>query len=44
MISPTERAIAEVDGAIGWMIFNNLPRHNALSLDMWEATKRILDD
>jgi enoyl-CoA hydratase len=42
MISPTERVIAEIDGAIGWMIFNNLPRHNALSLDMWEAIPTIL--
>jgi enoyl-CoA hydratase len=42
MISPTERVIAEIDGAIGWMIFNNLPRHNALSLDMWEAIPTVL--
>ena len=26
MISPTERMIAEKDGAIGWMIFNNPER------------------
>ena len=26
------------------MIFNNPERHNAVSLDMWEATSRILDD
>ena len=23
MISPTERMIAEIDGPIGWMVFNN---------------------
>jgi enoyl-CoA hydratase len=43
MISPTQRMIAEVDGAIGWMIFNNPERRNALSLDMWEAIPVILD-
>ena len=26
------------------MIFNNPERHNAVSLDMWAATSRILDD
>jgi len=43
MISPTERMIAEKDGAIGWMIFNNPERRNALSLDMWQAMPVILD-
>src|SRR5258708_8745608 len=43
MISPTERMIAETDGAIGWMMFNNPARRNALSLDMWQAMPVILD-
>lgn len=38
-----EKMIAEKDGAIGWMVFNNPERHNALSLDMWQAVPRILD-
>lgn len=38
-----EKMIAEKDGDTGWMIFNNPKRHNALSLDMWEAIPRILD-
>jgi enoyl-CoA hydratase/carnithine racemase len=42
MISPTERMIAEIDGAIGWMVFNNPARRNALSLDMWQAMPVIL--
>ena len=42
MISPTERMIAETDGAIGWMVFNNPARRNALSLDMWQAIPVIL--
>lgn len=34
--------IAEIDGAIGWMIFNKPERRNAVSLDMWEAMPAIL--
>jgi enoyl-CoA hydratase/carnithine racemase len=43
MISPSERVIAEIDGPIGWMVFNNPARRNALSLDMWEAIPAIID-
>jgi enoyl-CoA hydratase/carnithine racemase len=31
-------------GAIGWLIFNNPARRNAVSLGMWEAIPRVLDD
>lgn len=37
-----EKMIAEKDGAVGWIIFNNPKRHNALSLEMWEAIPKIL--
>ena len=40
---PTERMIARIDGAVGWMQFNNPARRNAVSLDMWEAVPVILD-
>ncbi|HUK61275.1 MAG TPA: enoyl-CoA hydratase [Stellaceae bacterium] len=44
MISlPTERMIAEVDGAIGWLTFNNPSRRNAVSMDMWQAIPEIMD-
>ncbi|CAN5288081.1 enoyl-CoA hydratase [soil metagenome] len=33
----TERVIGRKDGAIGWVIFNNPARRNAISVDMWEA-------
>lgn len=42
MSSPTPRMIAVKDGAIGWMIFNNPERMNAVSLDMWEAVPKII--
>ncbi|HVH74232.1 MAG TPA: enoyl-CoA hydratase [Stellaceae bacterium] len=40
----TTKMIAEKDGPIGHIIFNNPARHNAVSLDMWEAVPKILDD
>ncbi len=40
---PTERMIARIDGAIGWVTFNNPARRNAVSLDMWEALGVALD-
>ena len=43
MISPTERMIVETDGAIGWMVFNNPARRNAISRDMWEAIPVIVE-
>ena len=41
--SPTDKMIARKEGAIGWMIFNTPTRHNAVSLDMWQAVPAILD-
>jgi enoyl-CoA hydratase/carnithine racemase len=40
---PTERMIARIEGAVGWMIFNNPARRNAVSLDMWAAVPTIMD-
>ncbi|HVX98832.1 MAG TPA: enoyl-CoA hydratase [Pseudorhodoplanes sp.] len=40
----TDKMIGRKDGAIGYVIFNNPERHNAVSLEMWEATSRILAD
>ena len=39
-----DRMIARKDGAVGHMIFNNPEKHNAVSLEMWEAADSILDD
>lgn len=38
----TERMQTSVDNGIGWMIFNNPARHNALSLEMWQGIGDIL--
>lgn len=40
---PTDKMIAKKDGGIGWMIFNNPERHNAVSLEMWSAAGEIVD-
>ncbi len=40
----TDKMLAEKDGAVGRMIFNNPDKHNAVSLEMWQAAERILDD
>src|SRR5437763_4472575 len=40
----TSKMLAEKDGAIGRIIFNNPARHNAVSLDMWQAVSQIMDD
>lgn len=39
----SERLIVEKQGPIGWIIFNNPARRNAVSLDMWEAIPQALD-
>jgi enoyl-CoA hydratase len=39
----SERLIGRKEGAVGWLIFNNPERRNAVSLDMWEAIPRVLE-
>ncbi|MGC1887999.1 MAG: enoyl-CoA hydratase/isomerase family protein, partial [Stellaceae bacterium] len=40
----TSKMIAEKEAGIGRLIFNNPARHNAVSLEMWEAVTCIIDD
>jgi enoyl-CoA hydratase/carnithine racemase len=40
----TSKMIAEKDGAVGRIIFNNPARHNAVSLEMWQAIAAIMED
>src|SRR5215470_4429332 len=39
-----DKMLSRKDGRVGYVIYNNPERHNAVSLDMWEAAIRILDD
>jgi len=43
-ISRTDKMIAEKDGPIGWITFNNPERRNAVSMAMWEALADIVRD
>jgi len=36
--------LARKEGAVGHMVFNNPERHNAVSMEMWEAAEEILAD
>jgi len=38
----TDRIIARKEGPVGWLIFNNPERRNAISVDMWEAIPAVL--
>lgn len=39
----TGRLVAEKQGPVGWLTFNNPERRNAVSIDMWEGIPRVLD-
>src|SRR5713101_9164049 len=42
--SKTDKMLSRKDGRVGYVIVNNPERHNAVSLEMWAATSRILED
>ncbi|MFZ0072140.1 MAG: enoyl-CoA hydratase [Xanthobacteraceae bacterium] len=43
-MTQTDKMLSRKEGGIGYLIFNNPDRLNAVSLDMWAATHRILED
>ena len=43
-MSQTDKMLSRKEGGVGIMTFNNPERHNAVSLDMWEAAQGILAD
>jgi len=40
----SDKMLSRKDGRVGTMIFNNPERHNAVSLEMWQAAAKILRD
>jgi len=38
----SEKMISRTGNGVGWMVFNNPERHNAISLEMWEAALEIM--
>lgn len=43
-MTQTDKILARKEGQVGYLIFNNPLRRNAVSLDMWEAACRVLED
>lgn len=43
MKSPSTKMLADIEDGIGWITFNNPERHNAMSLEMWQALASILE-
>jgi enoyl-CoA hydratase len=41
-MTATDKMLSRKDGRVGYVIFNNPQRHNAVSLDMWEKAGSIL--
>ena len=39
----TDKMLSRKEGGVGTLIFNNPERHNAVSLEMWEAASGILE-
>ena len=39
----TEKLVARKENGIGWIVFNNPARHNAVSLEMWESLTQVLN-
>lgn len=44
MDQQSKKMLGRLDGTIGHLIFNNPQKHNAVSLEMWDAADAILDD
>src|SRR5271169_5027985 len=42
-MSQTDKMLSRKEGGVGFVTFNNPERHNAVSLEMWAAAKRMLD-
>jgi enoyl-CoA hydratase len=40
----TDKMLARKENGVGWMIFNNPQKHNAVSFEMWQAAEAILED
>ena len=40
----TDKILSKLDDGIGWIIFNNPERHNAISLDMAEKVAQVISD
>ena len=44
MDTGTPKIIAKKGGGIGWLIFNQPEKHNAMSFAMWQAIPKVMAD
>jgi enoyl-CoA hydratase/carnithine racemase len=44
LMAATDKMLSRKEGGVGYLIFNNPERHNAVSLEMWEAASSYLED
>jgi enoyl-CoA hydratase len=42
-VTKTDKMLSKKEGNVGYVIFNNPERHNAVSLEMWARTAEILE-
>jgi enoyl-CoA hydratase len=42
-VTKTDKMLSRKEGSVGYVIFNNPERHNAVSLEMWARTAEILE-
>jgi enoyl-CoA hydratase/carnithine racemase len=43
-MTKTDKMLSRKEGGVGYLTFNNPERHNAVSLEMWEAAAGILEE
>jgi enoyl-CoA hydratase len=43
-VAKTDKVLSRKEGGVGYVVFNNPARHNAMSLDMWAEMGRIMED
>jgi enoyl-CoA hydratase/carnithine racemase len=44
VMTQTDKMLSRKEGGVGYLTFNNPERHNAVSLEMWEAASGFLED
>ena len=40
----TNKMLSRIENGVGYITFNNPEKHNAVSIEMWDALERILDN
>jgi enoyl-CoA hydratase/carnithine racemase len=43
-MAKTDKVLSRKEGGVGYVVFQQSTRHNAMSLDMWAETGRIMED